>query len=757
MRFIKWLHQLSKKDLPLAGGKGANLAELYRLDLPVPNAFIVTSRAYDYFLKRGKLKNKIKTATKDLRAEETKKISQASKVIKALILKAGLPTDLEKEIEEAYDKLGKDLYVAVRSSATTEDLPSASFAGEHATFLNIKGAKDVSKAVLRCFASLFEPRAIFYRIQNRFDHLKVKIAVPVEVMVQSEKSGVMFTLDPLTSDKRKIAIEAGFGLGEAIVSGSIVPDRYLVSKDSLKIVSKEINKQDWMIKKVGGKDRHIDLPKNLRERQKISDKEIIELAKYGLKIEKHYKFPQDIEWAIASDKIWILQTRPVTTIKEKEEKKEEIKGEVLVKGIGASLGQARGPARIIHKPTEEFEEGEVLVTEMTNPSFVPLMKKAVAIVTDTGGQTSHAAIVSRELGIPCVVGTGRATSVLKNGQMVTVDGEKGVVYKGGQPLEKVERPKMMEKEKLEIIPVTATKIYVNLGEPNLATEVAKEPCDGVGLLRAEFMIAEEGAHPKYLIKKGKGKEFMLKLSEGIKTIASAFFPRPVVYRATDFKTNEYRGLKGGERFEPKEENPMLGFRGAIRYLEEPEVFRLEILALRRVREQFGLKNVWLMIPFVRTVLEFEKIRDFLEEEGLSRTNDFKLWMMVEVPSNVFLMEKFAQSGLDGVSIGSNDLTQLILGIDRDNERLAQEFDERNEAVVLAIKKVIETCKKYDLTSSLCGQAPSVYPEFVEMLVESGITSISVNPDKILETKRLVASIERRILLEKIKEIEGLKE
>jgi pyruvate,water dikinase len=382
------------------------------------------------------------------------------------------------------------------------------------------------------------------------------------------------------------------------------------------------------------------------------------------------------------------------------------------------------------------------------------MKKVVAVVTDTGGSTSHAAIVSRELGIPCVVGTGRATSVLKNGQMVTVDGEQGVVYKGLQPQTTQKKTETTEK-KTEVAPVTATKIYVNLGEPSISSEVAKEPCDGVGLLRAEFMIAEIGEHPKYMISQGRGKEFAKKLSEGIKTIAQAFYPRPVVYRATDFKTNEYKGLKGGEKYEPTESNPMLGFRGAFRYIAEPEVFKLELWALRRVREQFGFNNLWLMIPFVRTVEELQKIQAILEEEGMVQTHDFKLWMMVEVPSNVFLIDKFCTSGIDGVSIGSNDLTQLILGVDRDNEKLAGEFNERNEAVTMAIKHVIETCRKYNVTSSLCGQAPSVYPEFVELLVEAGITSISVNPDAIFETKKLVASIEKRILLDKIKEIEGL--
>ena len=765
MKYIKWFRQISKKDIGRAGGKGANLGEMVKIGLPVPPGFVVTANGYEHFLDTAKLRTKIKDILKDLKADETQKISKASKEIKDAILAARLPDDLRKEIELAYQKLGKDVFVAVRSSATAEDLPVASFAGQQATFLNIKGAKNVSKAVLRCFASLFETRAIFYRITNKFDHLKVQIAVPVQAMIQSEKSGVMFTIEPLTSDKTKIVIEAGYGLGEAIVSGSVTPDRYIVSKKDFKILGREIHKQTWMIKKSGLFNRHILIPEKLQEAQKLSDQEILNLAEYGLKIEKHYRFPQDIEWAIENGQIYFVQTRPITTIKEqrvksKEQREEIDKGEVLLKGLGASIGIASGPVRIIAKPSDEFKKGEILVTEMTNPSFVPLIKQAAAIVTDTGGATSHAAIVSRELGIPCVVGAGKATAVLKNGQMVTVDGAEGVVYKGDLMARRGKQQTEDKSEQqltgqVEPVPITATKVYVNLGEPSLAPEVAKEPCDGVGLLRAEFMIAEIGEHPKAMLKKGKGKDFALKLSEGIKTIAQAFHPRPVIYRATDFKTNEYKGLQGGTEFEKHEENPMLGFRGAFRYIEEPEVFKLELWALRRVREQLGLNNVWLMIPFVRTVDELEKVKEILRQEGMERTSDFKLWMMVEVPSNVFLIDKFCECGIDGISIGSNDLTQLILGVDRDNETMAKEFDERNEAVSIAIKQVIKTCRKYNVTSSLCGQAPSVYPEFLEMLIESGITSVSLNPDRILETKKLIASIEKRILMDKIKEIEGL--
>ena len=789
MKYIKWFREISKKDIGLVGGKGANLGEMTKMRLPVPPGFVVTSRAYDFFLKENNLTPIIKETLKGLSEEDTAKISRAAKKIQNAIQKSKMPALLSEEIENAYKKLGRNTFVAIRSSATAEDLPTASFAGQQATFLNIKGADNVVRAVQKCFASLFEPRAIYYRIKNKFDHMKVKLAAPVQEMVQSEKSGIMFSLDPLMSNKTKIVIEAGYGLGEAVVSGSITPDRYVLDKKNLQIVGREIHKQTWAIKKVDGSNKHITVAKNEQEKQKIKDDEIINLARYAIKIEKHYKTPQDMEWALAAGKLYFVQTRPVTTIKkelriknyfEQSEKKgseeqgdegsyelrEKPTSEILVKGLGASIGSASGPVCLIKKPGEKFEKGQVLVTEFTNPSFVPLMQKAVAIVTDTGGSTSHAAIVSREMGIPCVVGAGDATHKLKNGQMVTVDGAHGVVYKG--EIQNSNLKMQNDNEKLKInsaenilqkteAPITATKVYVNLAEPQIAGEVAKEPCDGVGLLRAEFMIAGIGEHPRAMVKKGKGKEFAKQLSEGIKQIAQAFHPRPVVYRATDFKTNEYSQLPGGKEFEPEEENPMLGYRGAFRYIKEPDIFSLELWALRRVRDQFGLNNVWLMIPFVRTVEELEKVQELIHKDGILHTHDFKLWMMVEVPSNVFLIDKFCECGIDGVSLGTNDLTQLILGVDRDSKIMAEEFDERNEAVILAVKKVIESCRRHNLSVSVCGQAPSVYPEFSQMLVESGITSVSVNPDKILDTKKLIASIEKRILLDKVKEIEGLNE
>jgi pyruvate,water dikinase len=675
-----------------------------------------------------------------------------------------MPPVLAREIinsyQELYTKGSSNVFVAVRSSATAEDLPTASFAGQQQTFLNTVGSDEVVLAVRKCWASLFEARAIYYRAINKFDSLKVGIAVPIQKMVQSEKSGIMFTVDPMSQDKDKIVIEGGWGLGEAIVLGAVTPDHYVVSKSQMKIIEKKINNQPWKITKEGRENKHVTVPKAEQEVQKISDEEILELARYGKEIEEHYKFPQDNEWAIEDGRVYFVQSRPITTLKDQGNKKQDVSNqettselEILLKGAAASLGIASGPVKILHKidQMDKVQKGDILVTEMTTPDYVPAMKRAVGIVTDTGGQTSHAAIVSRELGIPCVVGTGTATHTLKDGQVVSVDGAKGVVYKG--KIARAEAPVTAQAGTAapsgslnEEIPVTATKVYVNLGEPEAAERVAQLPCDGVGLLRAEFMIAEIGEHPRALVKAGKANLYVDKLTEGMRTICGAFHPRPVVYRATDFKTNEYKNLKGGKEFEPAENNPMIGYRGASRYIKEPDLFNLELEAIKKVRNKFDMKNLWLMIPFVRTIEEMEKVMKLVTDAGLEQTNDFKLWMMVEIPSNVILMDRFCRLGIDGVSIGSNDLTQLTLGIDRDNEHMKDEFDERDDAVRLSIAHVIKTCRAHHITCSICGQAATTYPEIAELMVREGATSVSVSPDSVLATRRLVASVEKKILL-----------
>jgi pyruvate,water dikinase len=765
MKQIVWFSEVGKKDIPLVGGKGANLGEMTKAGLPVPPGFVVTADAYFNYVKKSGLEKKLMALLKNCDPENSKKLQSVSRDIKRLIMASPLPKNLEQEIADAYETMGDDIAVAVRSSATAEDLPDASFAGQQATFLNVVGADEVVHAVQRAYASLFEARAIYYRIINKYDHFQVGLAVPVQRMVESEKSGIMFTVDPVSSDTTKIVIEAGWGLGEAIVSGSVTPDRYVVDKETMSIANKELHTQTWKIVKAPHGDKHLNVPKNEQSVQKLTDDEILALAAIAKKIEKHYGSPQDTEWAIEGSHVYMVQSRPVTTMKDvvsaastPAQQSSAVSEELIIlKGAPASVGSASGPVKIIHKPSEidKVVEGDVLVTEMTTPDFVPAMRRAAAIVTDTGGRTCHAAIVSRELGIPCVVGSGTATSALKNGQIITVDGQNGVVYKGkvnlgGNAPADASAPQLSGTSVLtEQVPVTGTKVYVNLGEPELAEKVAKLPADGVGLMRAEFIIAGIGEHPRAMLKAGRGQEFTDKLAEGIHTIASAFAPRPVIYRFTDFKTNEYRNLKGGAEFELQENNPMIGYRGACRYIKEPDVFKLELDAIKKVRDGYDLKSLHVMIPFVRTVKEFLEIKALMEASGLKQSNDFKLWIMVEVPSAVILLERFCQAGIDGVSIGSNDLTQLTLGLDRDNQTLAKDFDERDDAVVASLEHICKICRKYNITVSCCGQAPSVFPEITELLVRNGATSVSVSPDVVLSTKKLIASVEKRILLSSI--------
>ncbi len=803
----KYIYRFTEVDhdsIPQVGGKGANLGEMTKSKLPVPPGFIVSASAYFYFMKKNKLDKLIAKELKDLDQEDTKRLKSLSKIIKEKVLKAPIPPDLEKNIIDAYHELSEEAMrpdgalVAVRSSATAEDLPEASFAGQQATYLNIQGDAEVVDATKRCFASLFEARSIYYRQVNGFDHSKVALAVPVQMMVQSDVSGIMFTADPMANDETVVVIEAGLGLGEAIVSGSVTPDEYHVDKKSLKIVKKEIHEQLWKIAKVQGENKHIKLSKEEGSTQKLSDDLIIETAKIGIVLDKHYNFPQDCEFAVENGRVFIVQTRPITTLGKttaaiaggakvedgttlsneqtgaeqattNAKEVAEGKAEILLNGIGASIGMAAGPVKIIHSPDEidKINAGEVLVTEMTTPDFVPAMKKAVAIVTDTGGKTSHAAIVSRELGIPCVVGSGTATSVLKDGMMISVDGHDGTVFKG-----KIEGSHGGQKKAMAmkngqapneltgsaayhtVVPATGTKVYVNLGEPDIAEETALLPADGVGLMRAEFIITGIGEHPMAMIKEGRSKEYVEKLADGIYKMANAFAPRPVIYRATDFKTNEYAHLKGGENFEKEEANPMIGFRGASRYIRQPEEFALELEAIKYVRDKKGLNNVWLMIPFVRTIDELNAIKVLIEKSELKRGDDFKLWIMAEVPAVAILMDEFCKMGIDGVSIGSNDLTQLTLGVDRDNSTLAADFDERDPAVLASIEHIARTCREHNVTCSICGQAASDYAEVVETLVRAGATSVSVSPDRVVATRKLIASIEKRLLVEHAMDEEG---
>jgi pyruvate,water dikinase len=751
----------------------------------VPPGFIITAQAYFDYINETGLIGKIKQELEGLDFEDTKDLQARAEKIQGLIKKTPLPEHLKEEIVESYHKLedqdhSKKLYVAVRSSATAEDLADASFAGQQATFLNVIGDKGLLQAGLNCWASLFEARAIYYRNDKHFDQLEVGIAVPVQKMVNSDSAGVMFTIDPTNNDLDHVSIEAAYGLGEVVVLGAVNPDRYLIDKKTRQISTKEISTQTWKLTRESGSsgtDNPDEIEKEgepvLAEKQKaqkISDKHIFKLFDLALAIEKHYGKPQDTEWAIEGDNVYMVQSRPVTTLdsgqspetrnQDKGEAKSEqptansqAEREVLLKGAAASIGMAAGEVVIIHSPSEidQIKEGNVLVTEMTTPDYVPAMKRAAAIVTDKGGRTCHAAIVSRELGIPCVVGTDEATKVLKDIGVVTVDGRSGVVYRGNvvpevAPATVVNAAAPSAPAKI----VTATKLYVISAEPETASQMAARDVDGVGLLRAEFIIAEEiKEHPRKMIEEGRGAEFTDKLVIGLTKFAEAFYPRPVIYRFTDFKTNEYRNLTGGEKYEPEEENPMIGYRGCFRYHKEPEVFKLEIDAIKKVREQFN--NLHVMVPFVRTLDEFRGVKKVMTEYGLSKEVDpaFKLWIMVEVPSAVILIDEFAKEGIDGVSIGSNDLTQLTLGLDRDSSVVAEEFDERNPAVLWMLERTVKGCKEAGITCSICGQAPSVYPEITQKLVEWGATSVSVMPDALESTRELIAQVEEKLILSEL--------
>lgn len=743
---ILWFKEIRKFDIPTVGGKGANLGEMVHAKIPVPDGFVVSAKAYFDFVKSTSLKKKILTELQGLDYEDSKELQGATKRIRTSILSADMPKKLAEEIKDYYHKLcgEHDKLVAVRSSATAEDLPEASFAGQQDTYLNVEGYKNVVKHVQKCWSSLFTARATYYRATNNFSHIKVGIAVPVQLMIQSDYSGIMFTVNPITNNREEVSVEAAYGLGQPIVSGEITPDQYIVNKKSKKITSRQIVDQTWQLTKTG----KTPVSKKYQKKQVLTNKQIVELAKIGMKLEEHYKHPQDIEWGIEDGKLYIVQTRPVTTLTFKIEQEYKIdpkkRSNPILQGLSASPGVASGKVRIIRKSSEidKVKEGEILVADMTNPDYVPAMKRAAAIVTNLGGRTSHAAIVSRELGIPAIVGTTNATKVLKNGEVITVNGETGKVYEKDITIE----IKESEKPKIDTSKIkTATKIYMNLAEPELAFDMAQRNVDGVGLLRAEFIIANIGTHPRKFIKDRKKKEFITKLSEQIAKFAESFSPRPVVYRFTDFKTNEYANLKGGKQFEAEEPNPMIGFRGVSRYIKDDDVFEMEVEAIKKVRNKMGYKNLWVMMPFVRTIEELREVKKIMSTNGLRRSGSFEFWMMVEIPSNVILLDDFIDEGIDGVSIGSNDLTMLTLGVDRDNEKIAHVYNEMDPAVLDSLEKIVTTCRKRKVTCSICGQAPSVYPKLVEKLVEWGITSVSISPDVIEKTREIVYEAEKKVL------------
>ncbi len=749
---IKWFKELSKGDVGIAGGKGANLGEMTQAGLPVPPGFTVTTPAYRRFTEATGILDQIKGLIHDLDVDDNAALLQAAEDAKLIVVAAEMPKDVADLIAGAYKELckqeGEELYVAIRSSATAEDTAEASFAGMNETFLNVRGEKDVLEAVKKCWASLYGARVIFYRVKRGFESWGMEMGVVVQKMVDADKAGVAFTEHPSTGAPDQLIIEAAFGLADPVVAGQVSPDYYLIDKNTLSVLDKQIKIKKFKRVRRDGRTVDIDLPKEEGSRQVLTEDEIIQVAKVCRDIHNHYGSGQDIEWAIEKEKVYIVQSRPITTgLAEALGEVTAEQAEVLLRGLGAAPGRGSGEVRILRNVEDgaRLKEGDVLVTVMTAPDWVPLMRKASAIVTDQGGMTCHAAIVSRELGIPAVVGTDTATSTLKDGTLVTVDGRSGDIFAGRLAVKKEEKAESVIGRGL---PVTATKVLVNLGEPSLAERVAQMPVDGIGLLRAEFMIIEacEGTHPRRFVEEHGAETFVERMYKNLLTFTRPFNPRPITYRTMDFRSNEFRDLKGGSAYEPTEANPMIGYRGSFRYVTEPDMFKLELEAVKRVRDD-GFKNLHVMLPFVRTISEVKKLVRYIDEIGLFDDPFFDLWVMAEVPSVVYYMDQYQKLGVDGISIGSNDLTQLVLAIDRDSEVLAPLFNEMDEAVLDYIRQLLEKARALGMKSSICGQAPSVFPEYAGKLVEWGINSISVNWDVIEQTIRNVASAEQKLLLE----------
>jgi pyruvate,water dikinase len=780
-RFILWFDEILAKDVPLVGGKNASLGEMYsklsERGVNVPNGFAITADSFWYYLKFNEIEEKLKEIFKNFDPKNIQSLEETGKKARQLILKGKFPQDLEKEIIENYEKLSKiynqeNVDVAVRSSATAEDLATASFAGQHESYINISGKENILKAVKKCFVSLFTDRAIAYREEKGFDHLKIALSVGIQKMVRSDlaSSGVMFTLDTETGFENVVLINSIFGQGEMIVKGKIIPDTFYVFKPALKkgyrsIIVKNLGKKDRkLVYKKGGGLKEVKVPKRDQMKFSLTDDEVLTLAKWAMILQEHYGCHQDIEWAKdgKTNQLFVVQSRPETVHAPKKERVyEEYEIKTTRKPIltGIAIGNKIGQGKVHVIPDiskiSEFKRGEILVTRMTDPDWVPIMRIASAIVTNEGGKTCHAAIIGRELGIPAIVGTGKATQILKTGQEITVDctsGTEGRIFLGKVPFK-------VKRYDLEKIPKLPVKICLNIGAPESAFKYSFLPVEGVGLAREEFIIAEKiRIHPlalyhyqkiknqKSKIKiikeidkltagyKDKKQYFIDKLAEGISQIAAAFWPNQVIVRFSDFKTNEYKALIGGELFEPDEANPMLGWRGASRYYDEKfqPAFEMECKAIKKVREEFGLKNVATMIPFCRTPEEAEKVLDLMKKFGLERGRDnLKVYIMCEIPSNFILAEKFLKI-TDGFSIGSNDLTQCLLGMDRDNAKLAPIANEFQEASQIAIKRAIKVCNKMGKYSGICGDAPSTIEGFAEFLIECGIKTISLSPDAVMK-------------------------
>ena len=755
---VLWLDEIRADDLDTVGGKAASLGEMTSADLPVPPAFVVTADTYRSFIETTGIDEELFELV-DIETDDSTALAEAANGAQELVRETPFPDDLRAEILEAYEEIGTDTPVAVRSSATAEDLPDASFAGQQETFLNVTG-EDLVDKVRECWASLFTQRALYYRKEQGFENEMVDIAVVVQQMVAAEKSGVMFTSHPSTGAP-VVTIEAAWGLGEAVVSGAVTPDNYVIDRQSGDVQDVTVAEKKVMHVRdeESGETVEREVPEAKRGEQVLSEAELTELREIGTMIEEYYGVPQDVEWAIFEGDIYLLQSRPITTISEgtadgsvadggnDTSSGSESNGEVLISGLGATPGKASGNVKTVTKldQLDKVAEGDIIVAQMTTPDMVPAMKRASGIVTDEGGTTSHAAIVSRELGVPAVVGTETATSELEDGQLVTIDGEKGTVEAGG---EKDETRDAIEEVRPQtpVKPMTATRVKVNVSIPNAAERAAATGADGVGLLRIEHMILSLGKTPEQYIADNDSEAYVNQIVEGVRTVAEEFYPRPVRARTLDAPTDEFRQLEGGED-EPDEHNPMLGYRGIRRSLDRPELFKHELEAFRKLYAM-GYDNVEIMLPLVNDKEDVLQARSLMEEAGID--TEKRSWgVMVETPAAAFGIEEMAEVGIDFASFGTNDLTQYTLAVDRNNEKVADRYNATHPAVLDLISKTIETCREHDVDTSICGQAGSD-TEMVRHLVEEGVTSISANIDAVRDVQHEAKRIEQRMLLDSVR-------
>lgn len=750
--YVKKFEELSKSDIGIAGGKGANLGELTQAGIPVPPGFVVTAQAYEYFMDEAGINDKVMGILEEIDINDTKALQAAAEEIKKIIIESPIPDDLIMFIKEYYNELCQrvnedDTDVAIRSSATAEDLPEASFAGQQDTFLHVSGDDEVIEYIRKCWASLFEARAIFYREENNFEHSKVYIAVVVQKMAIADKAGVMFTVNPSTGEEIAL-IEGSWGLGESVVSGDVTPDNYQVDKKNNEIINVTISDKKVMYTNdESGTSVKVEVPEDKRKERVLSDDELIELTEMGKRVQAHYGEPMDTEWAFEKDMLFLLQARPITTLggaQDEDDGEADDLGDVLVRGLGASPGMASGKVKIVLdiEELDKIKDGDIMVTTMTTPDMVPAMRRASGIVTDEGGVTCHASIISRELGIPCVVGTGDATATLEENTGVTLDGKKGLVFDG---ISETKEEPVAVAGTVEAAPIiTVTEVKANVSMPEAAERAAATGADGVGLLRTEHLMLTSGIHPGKFIADGREDELIDTIADNVQIVADAFYPKPVWYRTLDAPTDEFITLEGGEN-EPREHNPMLGWRGIRRELDQPEILKCEFKAIKKLHEK-GYTNIGIMIPLSQNPEELKQAKALCSSIGFEPHKDVDFGMMVEIPAAAIMIDEYIKIGLDFVSLGTNDLTQYTLAVDRNNEFVAKHYSEEHPAVMKLIERTIRKCAEAGVTCSICGQAGSV-PRIVEKLVEFGITSVSSNTDAIADVRKTVARAEQKIILD----------